>query len=329
MIRVVRFHETGGPNVLKIEKVASPVPGPGEVRIRVKAIGLNRAEIMYRSGEYLMDPVFPAQLGYEAAGVIDAVGPDVVDLVAGDNVSVIPAFGFEEYGLYGEQVLAPARATVKHPASLSWEEAAATWMQFPTAWGALIDIAGLGRDDMVLLPAASSSIGLAAIQIARSVGAIPVALTRRSTKAAALRAAGAAHVIATEEEDLVSAVMRLTDGRGARVVFDPVGGPTFTELIHATAVGGIVIVYGALSPETTPLPMLPVLARQITIRGYGLAGEMRDDAKLAAAKRFVLDGIEKHGFRPKIARTFPLDRIAEAHRFMEANGHIGKIVVTV
>ena len=329
MTRSVRFHETGGPDVLKIEEVTVPQPGPGQVRIRVRAIGLNRAEVMYRSGAYVLDPSFPAQLGYEAAGEIDAVGEDVTGFTPGDKVSVIPAFSFAEYGLYGELVLAPARATVKHPESLSWAEAAATWMPLTTAWGALIDIAKLRKGDVVLLPAASSSVGLAAIQIANQVGAVPVALTRNSGKAAELKASGAAEVIATEEQDLLAEVMRLTGNQGARVVFDPVGGPLFTELAKATAKNGTMFIYGALSARATPLPIMDVLSRHLTIRGYELFEVTSDDSKIEQVKQYVVAGLASGAFRPKIAKTFPFEQIVEAHRYLESNTQIGKVVVTV
>lgn len=329
MPRSVRFHEIGGPEVLKIEEVPTPEPKPGEVRIRVKALGLNRAESMYRSGAYTYEPVFPAQLGYEAAGEIDAVGPDVRDLAPGDPVSVVPAFAFTDYGLYGELVLAPARAVVRRPENLSWTDAAAAWMQYVTAWGALIDLADLGPGDVVLIPAASSSVGLAAIQIAIKVGATPIALTRTAAKAAELKALGATHVVATAEQDLAAEVMRLTDGKGARVVFDPVGGPTFAHLAKATEKGGVLILYGALSSENTPLPLMEVLGRHLTVRGYELFEVTMDDAKLERAKRFVLDGLASGAFRPKIAKTFAFDQIVEAHRFLESNVQVGKIVVTL
>ena len=137
----------------------------------MRAVGLNRAESMYRSGAHVIEPVFPARLGYEAAGLIEAVGPGVTGMDVG-GVSVVPAFAFTDYGLrrvgYG-----PARAVVRHPDALGWEEAAATWMQFGTAWGALFDFAGFDAGDVVLIPAASSSVGLAAIQTALRIGAIP------------------------------------------------------------------------------------------------------------------------------------------------------------
>src|SRR5436190_17293150 len=117
MARIVRFHQLGGPEVLKIEQVDVPPPGPGEVRIAVKALGLNRAESMFRLGQYLEQPKFPARLGYEAAGTIESVGPGVTDLKPGDAVSTIPAFSQNEYGVYGDLVNVPAAAVAKHPAT--------------------------------------------------------------------------------------------------------------------------------------------------------------------------------------------------------------------
>ena len=328
MPKVVRFHETGGPEVLKVEEMDVPPPGNGEVQILVKALGLNRAESMFRGGQYLEDPVLPARLGYEAAGTVAAVGPDVRGFEVGDAVSTIPAFSLNAYGLYGELVNAPAHAVTHHPASLSWVEAAAVWMQYLTAYGALIDIAGLKAGETILIPAASSSVGLAAIQIARSVGAIPVALTRGSSKRDQLLQAGAAHVIVTEEQDLVAEVKRITGGAGARVVFDPVGGPTFEKLAQATAKQGTLFLYGALSTEPTPLPLFSVLGGWLTIRGYVLMEITNDPARLAKGKEFVNAGLDGGRLKPIIAREFPLDQIVEAHRYLESNQQFGKVVVT-
>src|SRR5438445_5535525 len=194
MARVVRFHETGGPEVLKIEETDVPPPGPGEVQIRIHALGLNRAEAMCRRGQYLEEPKLPARLGYEAAGTVAAIGPGVEGFKIGDAVSTIPSFSLNDYGLYGDLANAPAHAVTHHPASLSWAEAAAVWMQYLTAYGALIDVGGLTKGDTILIPAASSSVGLDAIQIANRVGAIPVALPAGNSKRAALLGGGAAHL---------------------------------------------------------------------------------------------------------------------------------------
>ncbi|HEY1784719.1 MAG TPA: zinc-dependent alcohol dehydrogenase family protein, partial [Pirellulales bacterium] len=318
----VRFHQIGGPEVLKIEKVDVPPPGPGEVRIAVQALGLNRAESMFRSGRYLEDPIFPARLGYEAAGTIESVGPGVTGFSIGDAVSTIPAFHQNQYGVYGDLVVAPARAVAKHPPSLSWNEAAAIWMQYLTAYGALIDIAQLGSGDTVLIPAASSSVGLAAIQIANLVGATPIALTRTHDKQAALTKLGASHVIVTGQQDLVEEAKRLTAGKGARVVFDPVGGPTVAKLAAAMAHRGILIEYGNLSYEPTPLPLMDLLGKLLTIRGYVLFEVTQDPARLQRGKQFVIDGLASGKLKPVIAKTFPFSEIVEAHRYLESNQQI-------
>jgi NADPH:quinone reductase len=329
MARVVRFHETGGPEVLKIEEIEVPPPGQGEVQIRIHALGLNRAESMFRSGQYLEEPKLSARLGYEAAGTVAAIGPGVQGFKVGDVVSIIPSFSLNAYGLYGELANAPVHAVTHHPASLSWVDAAAVWMQYLTAYGALIDIAGLTRGDTIVIPAASSSVGLAAIQIANKVGAVPIALTRGRSKRQALLDAGAAHVIATDEQDLVKEIRGLTGGKGARVVFDPVGGPTFTKLVEATARLGIVFLYGALSTEPTPLPLFDVLRQWTTIRGYVLMEITGDPKRLERGKAFINSGLADGSFKPIIAKTFPLEEIVEAHRYLESNQQIGKVVVTV
>jgi NADPH:quinone reductase-like Zn-dependent oxidoreductase len=329
MARIVRFHQTGGPEVLKIEQTELKPPGPGEVRIAVKALGLNRAESMFRLGQYLEEPALPARLGYEAAGTVDAIGNGVAGFKVGDAVSTIPSFSQNQYGVYGDTATVPAHAVAKHPASLSWVEAAAIWMQYATAYGALIELAQFKAGDTLLIPAASSSVGLAAIQIANLVGATPIALTRRSNKRGALLELGAAHVIATEEQDLVAEVKKLTGGKGARVVFDPVGGPTVTKLAAAMAEHGMLILYGALSPEPTPVPVIEVMGKLLTIRGYVLFEIVGDPVRLERTKKFIVDGLAAGKLKPVIAKTFPFEQIVEAHRYLESNQQIGKIVVTV
>ena len=329
MARIVRIHEYGDASVLKLEAVDVPAPEPDEVQIEVKAIGLNRAEVMFRNHAYLQEAEFPSRLGYEAAGVVVAVGTGVTGFKAGDAVSVIPPLDIARWGTYGELANVPANLTVKHPENLSFEQAAASWMQYVTAWGALVEQAKLQKGDFVLVTAASSSVGLAALQIAGMVGATAVAITRTRAKKQALLDAGAAHVIVSEEEDIVEATMALTGGLGARVVFDPIGGPSFIPLTQSMAKGGILLEYGALSPEPTPFPLFTVLGRSLTLKGYLYSEIVSDQATLSRAKAFILNGLESGALRPIIARTFTLDNIQEAHRFLETNQQIGKIVVTV
>ncbi len=332
MIRSVRIHEFGGPEVLRIEDVEVEEPGEGEVRIRIRAIGINRTEITLRSGRSPAKPPLPAKIGFEAAGEIEAIGAGVKGFAIGDRVALVPAYAASRYGLYGESSLAPARSLIRIPAGVSFEQAAATWAAFGTAWAGLVAVGRLAAGQTVLVPAASSSVGLAASQIANRLGARPIALTRTSVKADELRGlpkGRAAAIVATEEQDVVSEVKRLTDGKGADLVFDPVGGPTFAKLVEATASGGLLILYGALSRDQTAVPPFHIFARNLTIRGVSLPAYASDDAQLSALKRFVTEGLADGSLSPVIARTFPIDEIVEAHRFMEAGNQVGKIVVTV
>ncbi|MGI4747612.1 MAG: zinc-dependent alcohol dehydrogenase family protein [Janthinobacterium lividum] len=329
MSRIVEFTTAGGPDVLQFRDVDIPAPGDDEVRIRVKALGLNRAEAMWRQDAYIEPVTFPARLGYEAAGTVEAVGRNVSGIVVGDAVNTIPAFSMSQYGMYGEVVLAPSYAVVKHPPSLTDEEAASIWMMFITAYGALIEDAKLTSGDAVIIPAASSSVGIAAIQLANLVGATSIALTRTAAKRQQLLDAGATHVVVTEEQDLVAEVHAITGGKGARVVFDPVGGPTLSKLVAAMSFQGILYLYGALSTDATPLPVLDMIGKMLTIKGHNIWETSGDPVRQKEAVAFILKGFESGRLKPVIDRVFPFDQIVEAHRYLEANGQFGKIVVTV
>ena len=329
MSRSIKIAKAGGPEVLQFVETEVPPPGPSDVRIRVKAIGLNRAESMWRKDEYIEPVRFPAGLGYEAAGVVDAVGEDVAGIAAGDAVSVLPSFSQNDYHTYGEVILVPGYAVVKHPDNLSFPEAASVWMMFVTAYGALIADSAVAKGDFVLITAASSSVGLAAIQIANFAGATPIALTRTSEKRERLLEAGAAHVIATDEIDLVQEVMRITEGNGARVAFDPIGGPNFPKLISALATQGTIHLYGALAEGPTPIPVLEMIPKMQVVKGYSLWTITGDAERRPAAVRYVVEGLASGALKPVIDRTFRFEEMADAHRYLESNAQFGKIVVTV
>ncbi|CAN7142542.1 zinc-dependent alcohol dehydrogenase family protein [Bosea sp. LjRoot90] len=329
MARIVRFHRHGGPEVLTIEEVAVAPPGPGQVQIRTRALGLNRAEALFRSGNYIEQAHFPSGLGLEAAGLIESLGDGVEGLSPGDAVSLVPPRSMVRWPVHGELVTVPAELVVKHPPTLGWVAAAASWMQYLTAYGALIDVARLSRGKFVVITAASSSVGLAAIQIANRIGAIPVAVTRTRRKAQALRGAGAAHVVASSEEDVQARLKEIAGEDGIRVVLDAVGGPTFLALTASMMRGGILINYGGQSTEATPFPLFNVLSKNLTLRGYLVHEITGDTERLAAAKTFILDGLSDGSLKPIIARTFPFEEIVEAHRYLESNEQFGKVVLTL
>ncbi len=328
--KIVRFHQTGGPEVLKVEAGPLPQPGEGEVRLRVKALGLNRAEVMFREGLYLIAPKLPSKLGYEASGIVEAVGPGVDPALVGRTFSTVPAFPADTYGVYGEVAIVPASALAEYPAKLSFEEGTSIWMQYLTAYGALIHSGKITKGDFVLITAASSSVGVAAIEIVKAEGAISIATTRTQPKKAELLALGADYVIVTDEEDLVARVNEITGGKGARVTFDPIGGKGLEALAAAAASSGLIYEYGALAKEPTPFPLFAVLAKHLTIKGYTLFEIVGNPEARPIAEKYVFDHLADGSFKPRIDKVFRgLDQIVEAHRYMESNAQIGKIVVAL
>jgi NADPH:quinone reductase-like Zn-dependent oxidoreductase len=328
MPKIVRFHQTGGPEVLTLEELPLPEPKAGEVRIRVNAIGLNRAEVMFRSGQYLYQPDFPSLIGYEASGVIEKIGPGVSGFEVGDKVSSVPSFKLTEYGTYGEVAILPVHAVAKYPDTLSAIEATSIWMQYLTASG-LIEFGRMDQDMYVLVTAAASSVGLAAIELANTVGAIPIATTRNKAKEKTLLDFGAKHVVNTTSENWVSQVRDITSGKGVDLVFDPVAGPELEKVALTVCSEGTVFVYGALSPEPTPFPLFAGIGNNLIFRGYSLFSIVTNPARYQRVKKFVFDRLAEGKLKPLIARTFALEQIVDAHRYMESNEQIGKIVVTV
>lgn len=326
MAKVVRIHGFGGPDVLRIDEVDPGRPGASEVLIRVGACGLNRVEALYRAGGFGA-VTFPAKIGYEAAGVIEAVGSDVRAWSPGDRVATLYGLSMEEYGTYGEKILYPADMLVPVPAGQSLVEAAASWMMYGTAY-ALIDVADIASGDVVVINAASSSVGIAAIQIARDHGAVPIAVTRGPAKVAALKQHGAADVIVSDEEDIGARVMEITGGQGARIAFDAVAGQPLARLLDAMAPQGIVIVYGMLAGHTAELQLPQLMMKNLTLRGFAADLLIRQPETRAQVVAYVVSGLERGALKPVIDRTFDLTEIAAAHRYLEGGTQFGKIVMT-
>jgi NADPH:quinone reductase-like Zn-dependent oxidoreductase len=328
MSKVVRVHELGGPEVLKLDNLDVGQPGPGEVRLRVEAIGLNRSEAVFRAGGYPQKPKLPSLIGYEGVGVVEATGPGVEGVAVGSRQCVMPTYRMGEYGLYAERAIVPARSLVAPPPGLSVIEAASIWMQYFTALG-ILEIAHATVGDYVLIRAASSSVGIAAIQLANWAGAIPIAATRHSSKANVLKQLGAKHVVATDENDMATEVQRITQGKGARIVFDPVGGPDILKLAETMAEEGMLIIYGGLSGTDTPFPHWPAAFKALTLRCWVASYIWNKPERFARNRDLILRGLAGGQLKPVVARTFPLEQIVEAHRYLESNQQVGKIIVTV
>lgn len=327
MPKAVQFYEFGGPEVLKVEEVPLQQPGPGEVRLRIEACALNRADVLLRENRHAVKvSCFPARIGYEASGVIDAVGEGVTRFKMGDRVNTIPV-GIH-HCLCAESAVLPADAVSSYPETLSPLEATSVWMQYLTAWGALMEYGRLRTDDTVLVSAASSSAGIGAIQLVKEAGAQCIATTRSRAKTQALLDIGADHVVVTSEQNLGDTVVRLTGGKGARLIYDPIGGSFSFQCGQAVAEGGIIFVYGLLDPTPPQVDLISMALKRAILRPYSMITIFADPVSRERGKKYVSERVARGAFRPIIDRVFLLGQIVEAHRYMESNQQVGKVVLT-
>lgn len=334
MPRIVRFYTFGGPENLKIEDAPSQQPGPGEVCLRVEAAGVNRDQFTFMSGQHFsghgfVQPKLPSRLGYEVAGVVEAVGEEVDRSWIGKRVATVPGFDQNRYGTLGEEAVVPVGVVTEYPSNLTTAQAASFWMPYLTAYGGLVSITHIEKGDLVSILAAASSVGLAAIQFVRDTGATAIAVTRTPAKKQELLSLGADHVIVTAEEDYESRIREITNGSGVRVTFDPIGGPLLEQLAAASAPGGIIVEYGRLSGQPTPFPVVPVIGKGLTLRGYTLREVFDNPQTTAAAKHYVYDRVADGRFIPRIATTFPLEQTVDAYRYLESNQQVGRVVIIV
>ncbi|KAK2684955.1 hypothetical protein QWA68_016025 [Fusarium oxysporum] len=296
-------------------------------------------EVFFRVGGFGPPKEFPALLGSEYAGTVLAVGEGIKGFCTGDHVATIPGFtsvpGFatemkgHECAVYGEQAYVPADIVVKIPNDISFIDGVALWMQYSTAWNAMLDTAKLQKGEYVLLTAATSSVAIAAAQIAQSQGAIPIYTTRSRSKVAALKSIGIGHVIVASEQDIAAEVARITDGIGCRVIYDPIAGENINKLLDALVINGILLIYGVLDLSPALIDPLKGMAKFATIKFSAVFQTLSNPKKRAKVVNFVLRVISEGVLRPVIDKTFSFHDIAEAHRYLESNKHVGKVIVTV
>jgi NADPH:quinone reductase-like Zn-dependent oxidoreductase len=327
MPRTVVFDEFGGPQVMRVVEEPLPEPSVGEVRVRIEAFAVNPLDRMMRSGTSPAPVPLPhARLGVEGTGVIDALGPGVTGLEIGDPVILAAIADASVRGSYAEYTTVPASRLVARPTGLTVVEAAAVWVAYSTAYGALVEKAGMRPGDHVLITAASGGVGRAAMQIANHLGAVPLAVTRHSAKADDLLAVGAAAVIATDHEDIADAVRHHTAGSGADVVLDLVMGPGQQELVKAARPCATLVAAGFLDPRPTLFPS----GTPLSIFNYRSFEHTLDPVVVKRMAAFLHAGVRLGALRPAIDTVFTLDDVVGAHRHFEEGLHTGgKIVVTV
>lgn len=317
----------GGPEVLLERSVPEPQPGPEEVRVRVRAAALNRADLLQRRGLYPAPAGAPAEIpGLEFAGEVERCGTRVSDWRPGDRV-----MGIVGGGGYAELLVTHQRLCLPVPDSLEWAEAAAIPEAFLTAFDALFARAALSMGETVLVRAASSGVGTAACQLAVAAGAPVIASSRSPAKHDALRALGAGHVIDPSAPDEASLVRAAAGERGVDVVLELVGGRALERDLAVLAGGGRIVLVGLLGGRRAELDLSRLLASRATLVGTVLRSRPLEE-KIALTRRFgrvALPAFSSGRLRPVVDRVLPLERAAEAHRLMETDAHLGKIVLRV
>ncbi|MEM8837904.1 MAG: zinc-dependent alcohol dehydrogenase family protein [Pseudomonadota bacterium] len=329
-----QFDTLGGPeNIVLVEK-SVPDPAPGEVQVRVHAAGLNRAELLYVAGQYLLQPPVPgAPLGVEGAGEVIAVGNGIETISEGDRVSILPMVDWAKCGVLAEVVNVPAEAVELIPNGITYEDAAAFWMAYATAYGMIVQkgempIDAIGKS--AVITGASSSVGIASLQILKALNATSIATTRTSKKVGALNDAGADHVITTDTEDLVERVTEITKGRGVDLVCDSIIGPMIAPAADILVPEGNLVLMGFQSGEVPGLPFFPILSKGLAIKGFHLVWHLLNHPeRRKAAVDFLMPLWASGEFKPLIAEIFEFEDVSAAYAHMASNDHVGKIVVRI
>lgn len=317
----VRIHETGGPDVLRYEEVETPRPGPGQVRIQLKAIGMNFIDIYHRTGLYKLP--LPATLGREGAGVVDALGDGVKNVQLEDRVAfVLDAPSYAEYAIV------PASRVVPVPVNVSFEDAAALMLQGLTAHYLCLTTYPLKPDDWCLIHAAAGGAGQLTVQVAKIVGANVIGTVSTKEKAAVAFEAGCDKVILYSQEDFVAEVKKMTDNKGLPVVYDSVGKDTWEGSLNCLKPRGYLVLWGNASgpvPPVDPLLLMNKGSLFMTRPTLGSYVATREEFAWRAADLF--HWVETGKLRVRIDKTFALKDAAEAHRYMESRGAMGKLLL--
>lgn len=322
MVHAMRIHETGGPEVLRWEEIALADPGPGQVRVRHTAVGLNYIDTYHRSGAYPLP--LPAILGTEGAGVVEAVGPEVTGLAPGDRVAYAPG----PIGAYCEARLLPAERLVPLPSWIDDRQAAAMMLQGMTAQALLRQVHRVQPGDTILVQAAAGGVGLLLCQWAKHLGATVIGTVGTDEKAELARAHGCDHPIVYTQENFVARVKELTDGQGVPVVYDGVGRTTFMDGLDCLKPRGLMALFGAASGPVPPLDLQLLAAKgslYVTRPTIFTYTAKREDLMACAADLFEV--VHAGGVTIRVNQTFALKDAAAAHRALEARATTGSTVL--
>lgn len=321
-MRAIRVHENGGPEVLRMEEIDLPEPGPGEVRVRVEAAGVNFVDIYHRKGQYAGH--LPYTPGSEAAGAVDAVGPDVKNLEVGQRVAYA-----RHDGAYADYAIVPAWKVVATPAGIPMLYAAGVMLQGMTAHYLSHDTYPLGEGDTALVHAAAGGVGLLLVQMAKLLGARVIGTVSTEEKAALAREYGADEIILYTVQDFEAETKRLTAGRGVDVVYDSVGRDTFGRSLNCLRPRGMLVLYGQASGPVGPFdPQVLNQKGSLFLTRPSLAHHAMSAEEIGRRAGALFRWMAEEQLRVRIDRVFPLEEATEAHRYLESRQSRGKVLLT-
>ena len=341
-MRAVVITKHGGPDVLEVQERPDPDVGPGQVRVAVRASGINFADLMARSGIYPDAPPLPSVVGYEVAGEVESVGAGVESVAVGDRVVAGTRFGG-----YAELVSVDQKQVLALPDSMTFEQGAALVVNYATAYAGLVMMGGLREGDRMLIQAAAGGVGIAAIQIGKRIGA-EVFGTASAAKHEAIREQGCDHPIDYHAVDFGEEVMRITDGEGVDVVMDAIGPRSFRKSYRILRQGGRLIMFGLAEAQTGDRRDLPALVKSLarmplaTVPWWKSLAMMNENKGIFGLNMLswwdregldrliprLAEGLAGNEYAPVVAASFPFDRAGEAHAFLAEGRNVGKVVLT-
>ena len=332
-MKAIRLHHTGPADVLELEDIPLPKPGPGEALVRIRAAGLNFADIYMRNGSYSAPISLPFTPGLEGAGVVEAVGEGVAEasdegtsnVRPGDRVSYLAL----QYGAYADYQIVKANHLIPLPPDISFETAAAITLQGMTAHALVYENYPVKPGVTVLVHAAAGGMGLLLVQWLKHLGARVVGTVSTQEKAQAAREAGANHAILYTRDDFASETKRLTNGKGADYIIDGVGKSTFSRNLDAVSTRGHITLYGWSSGAPDSILPAALMAKSIAVSGGGLGNFINTREEIRGRARAVFEGVQAGWLKPRVDRVFPLAQAAEAHRLLENRQTIGKLVLAI
>ena len=320
-MKQIQFDKLGGPEVLKLADAPTPEAVKGTVLVRNRAIGINFADTLFRQGQYAQTPVLPDTPGLEAAGVIEKVGEGVSGFSVGMRVAAIGAKAYSEY------MVARASQVIPIPDHVSFDEGAAYPIQTLTAWHILHTSHHVGPGQTVVVHSAAGGVGIVAVQIAKAAGARVIGTVSSASKAALAKEYGADEVIDYVAKDFSAEVMRLTENRGADLILDAVGKPTFEKGINCLAPMGHLVLYGRAGGPPDPLNVFKLFARSTKVSGFMLNQQHTGKEQWQRGIEHSFQLMKEGKLKLLIGKKYPLIEAAEAHRFMESRGSTGKLVL--